>query len=202
MSGKSFACAHRFCETDRTIREAVTQRRKRVIRSIHAIEAGSGGKCGGYENIRGPFLTVNSRIFSLSPRQLPIFLSQLVRSDAGETSIVKCLRAALYHFPEPTRLPHSNPGRVAQLVEHWTENPGVAGSNPAPPTSKNAEYYYSAFFCARTPRTSFTGDHSSYCGVNALTIPGHTQSTVSRSRCNSARFDSYAARSTSSTWAW
>ena len=25
-------------------------------------------------------------------------------------------------------------GRVAQLVEHWTENPSVGGSNPPPTT--------------------------------------------------------------------
>lgn len=30
--------------------------------------------------------------------------------------------------------PSAKPGRVAQLVEHGTENPGVAGSIPAPTT--------------------------------------------------------------------
>ena len=37
-----------------------------------------------------------------------------------------------YHAPfPPATLGEKPSGQVAQLVEHWTENPGVAGSIPA-----------------------------------------------------------------------
>ena len=43
-----------------------------------------------------------------------------------------------------------NGGTIAQLVEQWTENPCVAGSNPAG-TTKNADYNKSAFFLYNNP---------------------------------------------------
>lgn len=35
------------------------------------------------------------------------------------------------HVSEKHILPVPTNGDVAQLVEHWTENPGVGGSNPS-----------------------------------------------------------------------